>query len=80
MHGFNAVRKRYLANFLRICSTPKVDKIESKRVCVDDMTDKEEVSFAKECKHLMDLCDEIGTKGDKKHVKHRSKERLKQKY
>ena len=30
------------------------------------MTNKGEVSFVKECKRLLDLCDEIGTKVDKK--------------
>ena len=44
------------------------------------MTEKGEVSFAQECKRLLDLCDEIGTKGDKKHAKRESKVRLKQKY
>ena len=36
---------------------------------VEAVTKKGEVSFAKECKHLLDLRDEIGTKGDKKHAK-----------
>ena len=61
-------------------STPEVYKIEITRMRVDDMTDKGEVSFAKECKRLMDLCDEIGNKGDKKHVKREAKSRLKQQY
>ena len=47
---------------------------------VDVMTDKGEVSFAEECKHLLDLCDEICTKGDKKHAKREAKARLKHKY
>ena len=44
------------------------------------MTEKGEVSFAEECKRLLDLCDEIGTKGDKKHAKLEAKARLKHKY
>ena len=47
---------------------------------VESMTDKGEVSFSEECKRLLDLCDEIGTKGDKKHAKHEAKARLKRKY
>ena len=43
---------------------------------VDAMTEKGEVRFAKECKHLLDIRDEIGTKGDKKHVKREAKARL----
>ena len=39
----------------------------------EDMTEKGEVSFAKECKRLLDLCDKIGTKGDKKHAKREAK-------
>ena len=62
--GFNAVQKRYLANCLRIRSTPKKDKIDSKRMRVEAMTEKGEVRFAKECKRLLDLCYDIGTKGD----------------
>ena len=46
-------------------------------MCVDAMTDKEEVSFAEECKRLMDLCDEIGTNDNKKHAKHEAKALLK---
>ena len=61
-------------------STPEKDKIESKRMRVEAMTEKGEVSFSEECKHLLDICDEIGTKGDKKHAKHEAKARLKQKY
>ena len=41
------------------------DKIDSKRMRVEAMTEKGVVSFAKECKRLLYLCDEIGTKGDK---------------
>ena len=58
-------------------STPEVDKIDSKRMRVDAMTKKGEVSFAEECKRLLDLRDEIGTKGDKKHAKHEAKSRFK---
>ena len=36
---------------------PEVDKIYSKRIHVDVMTEKGEVSFAEECKRLLDLCD-----------------------
>ena len=61
-------------------STPEVDKIDSKRMRVDAMTEKGEVSFSEECKRLMDICDEIGTKGDKKHSKREAKARLKHKY
>ena len=78
--GFNAVQKRYLATCLRMRSTPEKDKIDSKRIHVEAMTEKGEVSFAEECKSLLDLCDEIGTKDDKKHAKHGSKARLKHKY
>ena len=67
--GFIAVQKRYLATCLRMRSTPELDKIDSKHMHVDAMTKKGEVTFAEECKRLMDLCDEIGTKGDKKHAK-----------
>ena len=63
-----------------MCSTPEVDKIYSKCMRVDFMTKKEEVSFAEECKRLLGLCDEVGTKGDKKHMKHESKARLHRKY
>ena len=47
---------------------------------VDAMTKKGELSLAKECKRFLDLCDEIGTKGDKKHAKREAKARLKHKY
>ena len=50
-------------------STPEKDKIDSKRMCVEAIKEKGEVSFAEECKRLLDLCDEIGTMGDKKHSK-----------
>ena len=69
MYQCNDVQKRYLATCLRMCSTPEVDKINSKRMRVDAMNNKGEVIFAKECKRLLDLHDEIGTKGDKKHAK-----------
>ena len=78
--GFNAVQKRYLATCLRIRSTPEKDKIDSKRMHVETMTEKGEVSFAEECKRLLDICDGIGTKGDKKHAKREAKARLKHKY
>ena len=48
-------------------STPEVYKISSKHMHVDTMTDKVEVIFFEEWKRLLDICDEIGTKGDKKH-------------
>ena len=47
---------------------------------VESMIEKGEVSFAKKCKRLLDLCNEIGTKGDKKHAKREAKARLKHKY
>ena len=50
-------------------STPEKDKINSKRMYVDAMTKKGEIRFSEECKCLLDICDEIGTKGDKKHAK-----------
>ena len=78
--GFNAVQKRYLATFLRMRSTPEKHKIDSKRMSVEAMTEKGEVSFAEECKRLLDLCDEIGTKGDNKHAKREVKARLNHKY
>ena len=52
------------------------DKIDSKRMRVESMTEKAQVSFAEECKRLLDLCDEIGTKGDNKHAKSEAKARL----
>ena len=61
-------------------STPEKDKIDSKCMRVEAMTEKGEVSFGKECKRLMDLRDEIGTKGDKKHAKCEAKSRLNHKY
>ena len=80
MDGFDAVQKQYLATCLRICRTPEVENIYSKRMRVDAMTEKREASFAKECKRLLDLRDGIGTKGSKQHTKHKSKARLKHKY
>ena len=44
------------------------------------MTEKREISFAKECKRLLDLRDEIGTKGNNKHTQSEAKARLKHKY
>ena len=79
LDGFNSVQKRYLATCLRIPSTPEVDKIDSKCIRVDAMTKKGEVSFAEECKRLLDICDEIVTKGDNKHLKQEAKSRLKHK-
>ena len=38
--GFNAVQKRYLATCLRMRSTPGKDKIDSKRMLVEAMTEK----------------------------------------
>ena len=40
VYGFNAVKKLYLATCLRMCSTPEVDKVDSKRMRVDAMTEK----------------------------------------
>ena len=61
-------------------STPEVDNIDSKRMSVDSMTKKGEVIFAGECKPLLDLRDDIGTKGNKKHAKREANARLKHKY
>ena len=61
-------------------SPPEEDKIDSNRMRVEAMTEKGEVSFAEECKGLLDPCDEIFTKGNKKHEKHEAKARLKHKY
>ena len=74
--GFNYVQKQYLATCLIICSTPEAEKIDIKCMRVDAITKKGEVSFAEECKCLLDICDEIVTKGDKKHAKREAKERL----
>ena len=78
LDGFNAVQKRYLDTGLIMRSNCEKDKIYSKHMHVEAMTEKGEVSFAKECKRLLDLRDEIGTKGDKKHEKLEAKARLKQ--
>ena len=61
-------------------STPEKENIYSNCMRVEAMTEKGEVSFAKECKRLLDLFDEIGTKGDKKHAKREAKSRLNHKY
>ena len=45
--GFNAVQKRYLDTYLRMRSTPEKDKIDNKRMRVDTITEKGEVSFDK---------------------------------
>ena len=58
-------------------STPEVDTIDIKRMRVDAMTEKGELSSVKECKRLLDICNKIGTKGDKKHAKREAKARLK---
>ena len=78
--GFKDVQKRYLATCLRMRSTPEKDKIYSKCMRVDTMTDKGEISFAEEFNRLPDLRDEIGTKGDKRYEKHEAKASLKHKY
>ena len=78
--GFNDVQKRYLATCFRMRSTPEKYKIDSKRVRVEAMIEKGEVSFAKEFKRLLNLRDEIDTKGDKKHAKREAKAHLKHKY
>ena len=78
--GFNAFQKQYLATCLIMRSTPEKDKIDSKCMRVEAMIEKGEVSFPEEFNHLLDLCDEIGTKGDKKHEKREAKSRLKHKY
>ena len=61
-------------------STPEKDTIDSNCMLVESMTEKGEVSFAEECKRLLYLRDEIGTKGDKKHAKREAKARLKHTY
>ena len=78
--GFNFVQKRYLATCLRMRITPELDKVDSKRMCVDAMTKKREVSFTEECKRLLDIRDEVGTKGDNKYAKLEAKARLNHKY
>ena len=74
--GFNAVQKQYLATCFRMRSTSEKDKIDSKCMRVEAMTEKGEVSFAEECKRLLDLRYEIGSKGNKKHAKREAKARL----
>ena len=59
---------------------PEKYKTDSKRICVEAMKEKGEVSFSEECKCLLDLCDEIGTKGDKKNEKCEAEARLNHKY
>ena len=44
--GFYVVQKRYLTTFFRMRSTPEKDKIDSKRMRVEAMTETGEVSFA----------------------------------
>ena len=78
--GFNDVQKQYLATCLRMRSTPEKDRIDSKRMLVEDMTEKGLLSFAEECKRLLDPRNEICTKGNKKHAKREAKARLKHKY
>ena len=78
--GFNDVHKRYLSTCLRMRSTPEVYEIYSKRMSVDAMTEKGKVSLSKYCNCLLDFCDEIGTKGDKKYANREAKARSKQKY
>ena len=66
MDVFNAVQKQYLSTCLKMRSTPEKDNVDSKRMHVDAMIKKVEVSFAKECRRLLDLRDKIVTKGDEK--------------
>ena len=70
--GFNDGQKRYLATFLRMLSTSEVDNIDSKCMRFDAMTQKGEVRFTLKYMCLLDLRDEIGTNGDKKHAKRNS--------
>ena len=44
--GFSAVQKRCLATCLRMRSTPEKDKIDSKCMHVESMTEEGEVSFS----------------------------------
>ena len=46
MDDYISVQKQYLSTCLRMRSTPEVDKIDSKRMRVDAMTEKGELSFA----------------------------------
>ena len=61
-------------------STPEVEKVDSKCMRVDAMTKKGEVILYEECKHLLDLRDEIGTKCDSKYAKREAKSGLNRKY
>ena len=63
-----------------MCSTPEVNKIDSKRMHIDAMTDKGEGNCGKECNILLDLRENIVTKEDKKHAKREDKARLNHKY
>ena len=74
--GFNDIQQRYLATCLRMCSTPEVDNFDSKCMPVDSKNETAEVSFAKECKCLLHLLDDISTKCDKKHSKRELKAHL----
>ena len=47
VHGFNAVQKRYLATCFRMRITPEKEKIDSKRMSVESMTEKGEVTLPK---------------------------------
>ena len=78
--GLNAFQKRYLVTCLRMHSTPEKDKIDSKCMRVEAMTQKVEGSFSGECKRLLDLRDEFGTKVNNNHAKREAKARLKHKY
>ena len=40
VYGFNYSQKQYLATCLRMRSTPEVDNIDSKLMCVDAMSEK----------------------------------------
>ena len=57
----------------------EVEKIDSKCMRVDAMTKKGEVILSKEWKPILELCDENGTKGNKKKTKREAKSRLKHK-
>ena len=72
MDGFNAARKQYLSTCLRMRSMPEKDKIDSNSMRVDAMTKKGEVRYSEECKRLLGIPDEIGTKGDNKHAKRKA--------
>ena len=76
----NSVQKQYLATCLKMLSTTKVDKIDSKRMRVDAMTTNVKVGFAGEFNPSLDIRDEIGTKIDEKHMKREAKSHLNHKY